>query len=106
MVTVAKNAMAINPNIKDVLLFETTPRYDNTHKIDMFAQMKLQEAKDRANDHRILIGKHSLACTDRLRVSMSPSRGSPGSTGCTCALVPAMWPTPAPWPWCWLNLVS
>jgi hypothetical protein len=81
MVTVAKNALATNPNIKNVLLFETTPRYDNKHDINVFAQKKLHEAIDEANNDRIRIGKHSLACTDGLRVSRYGVKGKPRVDG-------------------------
>ena len=81
MVTVAKNALAANPSIKNILLFETTPRYDNKHEINMYAQKKLLEAKEEANDDRILIGKHSLACTDGTRVSRYGVKGKPRVDG-------------------------
>ena len=41
----------------------------------------MQEAKDKANDDRILIGKHSLACTDGLRVSRYGVKGKPRVDG-------------------------
>ena len=69
MVTVAKNALAANPTIENVLLFETAPRYDAKHKLNQYAQEKLMEAKINASDDRFIIGKHSLACKDGLRVS-------------------------------------
>ena len=69
MVTVAKNALAYNPSIKQVLLLQTTPRYDDKHELNQFAQKKLEEAKNGAADDRIIIGKHSLACSGGLRVS-------------------------------------
>ena len=81
MVTVAKNALASNPNIKNVLLFETTPRYDNKHEINVFAQKKLHEAIDEANNDRIHIGKHSLACADGLRISRYGVKGKPRVDG-------------------------
>ena len=81
MVAVAKNALAANNGVKHVLLLETTPRYDNKNELNMFAQMKLREAKDEAKDDRIIIGKHSLACTDGLRVSRYGAPGKPRVDG-------------------------
>ena len=81
MVTVAKNALASNSNIKNVLVFETTPRYDNKHDINVYAQKKLQEAKDEAKDNRIVIGKHSLACSGGHRVSRYGVHGNPRVDG-------------------------
>ena len=81
MVTVAKNALAANPTIKNVLLFETAPRYDDKHKLNEYAQEKLMEAKINANDDRIIIGKHSLACKNGIRVSRYGVRGKPRVDG-------------------------
>ena len=81
MVTVAKNALAVNPTIKNVLLFETAPRYDDKHKLNEYAQEKLIEAKINANDDRIIIGKHSLACKDGFRVSRYGVCGKPRVDG-------------------------
>ena len=77
----AKNALAANPSIKQVLLLQTTPRYDDKYELNLFAQKKLQEAKDKAEDNRIVIGKHSLACTDGVRVSRYGVPGKPRVDG-------------------------
>jgi hypothetical protein len=69
MVTVAKNALAANPTIKQVLILQTTPRYDDKYELNLFSQKKLEEAKDSAKDDRIVIGKHSLDCSGGLRVA-------------------------------------
>ena len=69
MVTTAKTALINNPNIKKVIIMETVPRYDNKHKLNKFAQEKLQEANEQVNDDRILIGKHNLECEGGLRLS-------------------------------------
>ena len=81
MVTVAKNALAANPSVKKVLLFQTAPRYDDKHELNQYAQEKLMEAKINANDDRIIIGKHSLTCTGGLRVSRYGVRGKPRVDG-------------------------
>ena len=73
--------MAANLGVKRVLLLQTTPRYDNKNELNKFAQKKLQEAKDEAKDDRILIGKHSLACTDGLQVSRYGVPGQPRVDG-------------------------
>ena len=77
MVTVAKNALATNPSLKQVLLLQTTPRYDDKHELNQLAQRRLEEAKNNANDVRIVMGKHSLDCTDGVRESRYGVRGKP-----------------------------
>ena len=41
----AKNALAANPSFKQVLLLQTTPRYNEKYKLNLFTQKKLEEAK-------------------------------------------------------------
>ena len=78
MITAAKTALRNNPKIKKVLVMQTTPRYDSKHNINKFAQEKLVEAKVKAQDDRIVIGKHTLDCdSDGLRASRFGVMGKP-----------------------------
>ena len=69
MVTVAKSAQATYPNIQRVVLIQTVDRYDNKHDLNNYVQQKLDEANKRANDSRIMIGKHNLECDGAIRAS-------------------------------------
>ena len=69
MITVAKSALTANPNIQKVIVMQTVDRYDEKHGLNKYAQQKLEEASKRANDPRIMIGKHNLECDGAIRAS-------------------------------------
>ena len=49
---------------------QTTPRFDSKHSLNKYAQNMLQEAKVKAQEDKIVIGKHTLDCEDEgLRAS-------------------------------------
>ena len=60
MITAAKTALRDNPSIKKVILMQTTPRFDSKHSLNKYAQNMLQEAKVKAQEDKIVIGKHTL----------------------------------------------
>ena len=48
---------------------QTVNRYDEKHNLNKYAQQKLDEANNRTNDARIMIGKHNLECNGAIPAS-------------------------------------
>ena len=64
MITAAKAVLRNNPQIKKVIVMQTTPRFDSKHSLNKYAQEMLFEAKAKVQDDKIVIGKHTLDCED------------------------------------------
>ena len=70
MVASVDSALTSYPNLKGVVLMERTPRYDNLHDLNLYANSVLHEAvASSRNLNKIFIGQHTLQCEGGLRAS-------------------------------------
>ena len=65
MVTVATNALAANPQLKQVVVMEAVPGFDGKEELNDYGNRMLHKAKQESNSshrNKVTIGVHNLQC--------------------------------------------
>ena len=72
MFTTATSALASNPQLRQVVLMEAAPRYDEKEELNRYGNLMLYQAKEESSSvHKVkvTIGVHNLECEGGLRAS-------------------------------------
>ena len=72
MFTTATSALASNPQLRQVVLMEAAPRYDEKEELNVYGNLMLHQAKEESSSvHKVkvTIGVHTLECEGGLRAS-------------------------------------
>ena len=65
MVTIATNALAANPQLKQVVVMQAVPRFDGKEELNEYGNKMMHKAKQESNSihkNKVMIGVHNLQC--------------------------------------------
>ena len=73
IIKISADAIKKHPNLKQLIVIEAAPRYDQWHDINEYGNEQLHEALENVESEevksKIVIGRHNLACEGGLRLS-------------------------------------